>query len=76
MEDIKLEQWQALTIQALVGERQRVAERAQSIVNGINATLKRYTEEWADGEGPFEFEQRGDGMYLVEKDETGLAPAP
>jgi len=79
MEDLKLESWQALTIQSLAGERERVAQRAQETINGINAAIERYAKEWADGqEGPFEFSQRpGDGFYLVQvkketkNDETG-----
>jgi len=75
MEDMKLESWQALTIQSLAGERERVAQRAQETVNGISATIERYAKEWADGDGPFEFNQRPDGLYLVSKNETELAPA-
>ena len=77
MENIKLEEWQRFTIQSLAGERERVTRRAQETVNGINATIEHYAKEWADGQdGPFEFHQRPDGLYLVSKDaETGLAPA-
>ena len=74
MDEIKLEEWQRLTIQSLAGERERVAQRAQETVKGINATLKHYSEEWAGEEGLFEFDQRPDGLYLVSKNETELAP--
>lgn len=81
MEDIKLESWQALTIQSLAGERERVAQRAQETIAGISAAIERYAQEWADEEGPFEFSQRpGDGFYLVQvkkrDDSTNVAPAP
>lgn len=67
MDKIKLEQWQRLTIQSLAGERERVAQRAQETINGINAAIERYATEWADGqEGPFEFQQRPDGFYLMQ----------
>lgn len=72
--EVKLEEWQAVTIEALVERRSRVAQRAKKTVDGINATLKRYIEDWGDGEGPFEFEKRGDEMYLVVRDEAELAP--
>ena len=76
MDDLKLESWQRVTIEALVERRSRVAEQANKTVNDINAALKRYTEEWANRqEGPFEFDGRPDGLYLVVKDETELAPA-
>ena len=75
MEDLKLEEWQRLTIQSLAGERKRVAQRAQETINGINAAIERYAKEWGEGDGPFEFSQRPDGFYLVSKDETGVAPA-
>lgn len=76
MEEIRLQEWQAHTIKALVGQRERVAQQAQETVDGINATLKRYAEEWGDGEGPLIFNQRPDGLYLVQvNDETPLAPA-
>jgi hypothetical protein len=71
MEEIKLESWQRLTVESLAGERERLAKR----IGGINAALKHYTEEWAEEEGSFEFDQRPDGLYLVTKDETELAPA-
>jgi len=77
MEEIKLEEWQALTIQSLAGERERVAKRAQETIDGLSATIERYAKEWADGQdGPFEFTSRPDGLYLVSKDdEAGMAPA-
>jgi len=60
MEEIKLESWRRLTIESLVGERDRLAKRIQ----GINDALKHYAEEWTDGDGPFIFNQRPDGLYL------------
>ena len=77
-EDVcKLEEWQALTIQSLDGERARVAKEAQGRINGITAAIQRYAKEWGDGEGPCDFEARpDDGLYLVRKqDERGVAPA-
>ena len=75
MGEIKLEEWQSLTIQSLAGERDRLAKR----IRGINDALQHYTAEWADGqEGPFVFNKRPDGLYLVhvgKDDETELAPA-
>lgn len=71
MEEIKLEEWQRLTVESLAGERERLAKR----IGGINAALKHYTEEWAGEDGSFEFDQRPNGLYLVTKNETDLAPA-
>ena len=65
MNDIKLEEWQALTIQSLAGERIRVEQRAQETINGINTVLERYAKEWGDGDGPFEFSRRAGEWYLV-----------
>lgn len=79
MEDLKLESWQRRTIQSLAGERERVAQRAQETIDGINAAIERYAKEWAEGDGPFKFNQRPDGFYLVEakkQDDSGMAPAP
>ena len=73
MENIKLKEWQRLTIQSLAGERERVAMRAHETINGINAAIKRYAEEWSGEEGLLEFESRPDGLYLVMKNETELA---
>ena len=77
MEEIKLEAWQSVTIQALAAQRERVVQQAQDTINGLSATIERYAKEWAAGQdGPFEFSQRPDGLYLVSKDdETGMAPA-
>jgi len=77
MEDIKLEEWQALTIESLAERRSRVLQEGQKIIDGLNAAIERYAKEWADGQdGPFEFTPRSDGLYLVSKDdETGVAPA-
>ena len=73
--EVKLDERQSLTIESLVGERDRLARRIQ----GINDALKHYTEEWADGqEGPFVFNKRADGLYLEQigkDDETSVAPA-
>ena len=69
MNDIKLEEWQALTIQALAGERKRAQER----INGINAVLERYAKEWGDGDGPFEFSRRVGEWYLVPAIERNVA---
>jgi len=68
MEELKLESWQALTIQSLAGERERVTQRAQETINGINAAMERYAKEWGKGDGPFEFSRRPDGVYLVTKE--------
>ena len=71
MEEIKLEEWQALTIQSLAGERERVVKRAQETIDGLSATIEKYAKEWADGQdGPFEFNQRSDGLYLVKQKEA------
>jgi len=73
MEDLKLESWQTLTIQSLAAERERLAKRIQ----GINVALGHYAEEWAAGLGGLcEFDARADGLYLVMRHETELAPAP
>lgn len=77
MEDLKLQEWQKLTIEALAGQRARIAQT----IAGINEAIQHYAEEWADGQKDpswpwrLEFEQRPDGLYLVSKDETELAPA-
>lgn len=81
MEDILLEEWQRVTIEALVERKVRIAQQAQKKVDEINVTLKRYTEEWTDGhDGPFYFESRPDEeLYLVqvekEDDPADMAPA-
>lgn len=70
--EMKLESWQRLTIESLGGERERLAKRIQA----INNAMKHYAEDWADGQdGPFEFDGRSDGLYLVSKNETE-EPAP
>ena len=77
MEDIKLESWQALTIESLAERRNRVLQEGQKIIDGINAAMEHHAREWCGGQdGPFEFTPRPDGLYLVSKDdETGVAPA-
>ena len=72
MEDIKLEEWQKVTIEALGAQRARLAKTIAT----INDAMKHYAENWANGEeGPFEFSLQPNGLYLVTKDETELAPA-
>lgn len=71
MEDIKLEEWQKVTIEALAGQRARLGQT----ITGINEAIEHYAKDWGNGDGPFEFNQRPDGLYLVSKDETELAPA-
>lgn len=70
--ELKLEEWQSLTVESLAEERNRLAKRIQ----GINDALQHYTETWGNGKGSFVFNQRSDGLYLVRvDDETRLAPA-
>lgn len=71
MEEIQLEEWQKVTIEALGAQRARLAQT----IAAINKTMGRYAKEWANGDGPFEFTQRPDGLYLVSKNESELAPA-
>lgn len=73
MNDLKLQAWQKVTIEALAGQRTRIAQT----IADINEAIEHYAKDWGDGDGPFEFAPRPDGLYLVSReDETELAPAP